>query len=198
MPEEDRRTEPVTIRLSKSLRAQLEQSRKSSNAGRSLSHEIELRLKQSFDLDGQIKKRFGSTGTYWILQLIANGILLLENNVNRGRDDLRWLDDRFMFEQVEAIAATVFDHFRPTGKRTRPAHMRDERWKDYGRQIALYLIASLEFVGPNPALDGAPTFIFSASTPLHRRIRKSAIKEQATQPIISEIRKLRKPENEDG
>lgn len=197
MNEEERRTEPVSIRLSKDLRARLEKARHGPEGERSLSHEVEMRLKQSFDLDGQIKKRFGSAGTYWLLQLIASGISLIERNCNRGTEDpKRWLEDRFIFDQVATMADFMLSHFRPSGRTRIPKHMRAERFREaYGRDVASYILAGLEFTDQNPKLnDGTHPVIAAAAPGLQRKMTRSAIRDQSTKPIVEEIRLLRNDE----
>ena len=62
--EDSRKSAHLSIRISAKVRAALDEARRQPEGKRSLSQEIELRLLQSFEMDEQIKKRFGGNHTY--------------------------------------------------------------------------------------------------------------------------------------
>ncbi len=188
--EAEKRSEPVGVRLTKSLRKQLDEAARAEN--RTLTQEIERRLQRSFGLDQEKEGRFGSAGTYWFLRLVARGVANIEHRCSRGEpsdDERRWMHDRFTFDQVAAMIDAMLTSLRPSGERRKPKvpkelkfGKRDRTKYDYymdhvGRDEAMLLLT-----GVRRALekDADLSFWFGRDTaavlraaayPLRRRIK---------------------------
>ncbi len=147
---EERRSEPVGIRLTKATRDKLEKARRGPEGDKTLSQEIEQRLRRSFELDEELTKRFGSPGTYALFRMMANGIALVEANCVRG-DETRersWLHNRFVFDQVKALINVMLNRFKPEGRRVRPKHLEKQFAEEIGQLVALYQLQGLEIDDP--------------------------------------------------
>ena len=83
----------LSTRITADLRDRLENAAKKS--GRTLSQEIENRLRQTFVEEQQMIDRFGSERTARVLQVVAN---VLEGVRNHENPDAEWLDDRRTFD----------------------------------------------------------------------------------------------------
>jgi hypothetical protein len=123
---------------------------------RTLSQEIEARLRASFEED----KKFGGPTNYWVLRIIAHQILTLERLAHpedpRDREPRRWWQDPFTFRQVKILIDTVFDCFKPNGRAITPhSHARID--KPLGERLALREIANVEAASmEGTPLDGYP------------------------------------------
>ena len=103
--EASRKSEPVSIRLTQELYSRLEAERMSADPERTLSQEIDQRIRESFDLDKSIKKELGGADRYyWLLRLVAQDIVFLEHQTGRG-----FMENRFTFDQVIAVINTILD-----------------------------------------------------------------------------------------
>ncbi len=104
-----------STRIRPDLRQKLEQGAKQS--GRSLSQEIEHRLRRSFVEDEKISDAFGDRRTYLIMKMIAMGI-----NLPRMREepDVSWLDDPYYFDLSIGTALSILEAIRPKGEITAP------------------------------------------------------------------------------
>jgi hypothetical protein len=99
-------------RVRPETRADIERAAQAS--GRSMSQEVEHRLKGSFAEDKEIKDRFGSERSYAVMRLMASTIVAIRP---AGAADADWLNDPVLFDRaVEGIAA-VLAHLRPKGRR---------------------------------------------------------------------------------
>jgi hypothetical protein len=186
---EERRSEPVGIRLTKAIRDQLEKARHSPEGDKTLGQEIELRLRQSFSLEEDIRERFGGRGTYWILQLIAEAIGLIEKNCLGDPPQGHWFDDPYTFDQVTSMIDAMLGYLKPRGKRTIPKHMQRPLLKQqqFGPSIAAYVLAGVEAEAKqypsNPQsevrLARERAVVTGAAIPLGRRLRKSALARNA-------------------
>lgn len=180
LKDEEKRSEPVGIRLTKQLRTLLEESQQQTGA-KSLSQEIEVRLWQSFTADSNIEKRFGGFATARLLEIIANRIGAIE--VTAGGEH-RWLDDRFTYDQVRTMIGIVLDHLKPRGRRTMPKLWRQlhpslrRDFENMGQRHALEILAMLAIAMKEPMPDEMPPIaIYRAALPLGRRIRGSPVNE---------------------
>jgi predicted HicB family RNase H-like nuclease len=98
-----------STRIRPDLRKNLERAAKTS--GRSLSQEVEHRLRRSFVEDDKIADVFGDRRTYRLMRLMSDAIQFVQKHEN----DENWLDDPFRFRfaliamlsVVEAIAPSV-------------------------------------------------------------------------------------------
>jgi hypothetical protein len=101
----------LSTRIRADTRARLEAAAKAT--GRSLSQEIERRLRQSFDEDGTIERAFGSRRNYALMRLISSVIETLCNPDNYEAD---WVDDPYLFDQSLRAVNQVLEAIRPAGK----------------------------------------------------------------------------------
>jgi hypothetical protein len=154
--EQDRKTEPVGIRLTKELRGLLEDARGRSGA-RSLSQEIEARLWSALTAEKEIEKRLGGPTTSAFLSIVADGIIAIQTHF----DGEHWLDDPFVYEQVREMLGKMLDRRKPRGRRVLPENIR--RWPallredagKIGRKTAARLFDLLDAAGN--AREEAPT-----------------------------------------
>jgi TraY domain len=87
-------------------------------AGRSLSQEIDFRLRRSFEFEGphqQLKDRFGGETTYWVFLIAGNLVRRLENFTGE-----RWWRDPYTHRQLKVLMATILDCFKPDGRPRTP------------------------------------------------------------------------------
>jgi hypothetical protein len=180
----DRRSEPVSVRLTPALRKQLEEARRTRDFDHTLSQEVEARLRRSFDLDGEITKRFGSPGAYAFLRIVAAGIEIIEKDcfheVKKGGrstegKDFRWLENRFVFDQVTLMINDLLERLRPPGKSVKPTPWSD---KDQGKFVVYELIADMSIATEKPEIlralgedDPTINMFVAASLPLLRRLK---------------------------
>jgi hypothetical protein len=96
-----------STRISPELRGALEKAAKSS--GRSLSQEVEHRLRGSFIEDDRIADTFGDRQTYRLMRMIADAIHTAEERAHMGR----WLQSLTVFKIAMAAAIGVLDRVAP-------------------------------------------------------------------------------------
>lgn len=99
------KTAVLSTRITRELRLNLEKSSRKSR--RSLSSEIEYRLRRSYEEDESITDRFGSREAYALLRLIG---LSAELSGGSGSD---WLHDGNRFDQALNAITGVLEQFRP-------------------------------------------------------------------------------------
>ena len=100
-----------STRIRPDLRQKLEQGAKQS--GRSLSQEIEHRLRRSFVEDEKISETFGDRRTFLIMKMIAMGIHLPRI---REEAEVSWLDDPYYFDLSIGTALAILEAIRPKGE----------------------------------------------------------------------------------
>jgi hypothetical protein len=98
-----------STRIRPDLRQKLEQAAKKS--GRSLSQEIEHRLRRTFVDDEKISEMFGDRRTFLLMQMMAMAIQFREDDGPPGR----WLENPDDFEIAVAAALSVLEAVRPAG-----------------------------------------------------------------------------------
>jgi hypothetical protein len=175
LKDEDRRSEPVSVRLTPALRKQLEEARRSPDGDNTLSQEIELRLRRSFNIDGEIAKKFGTPGAYAFARMIADGIETVEILCSSSaHDDVRrWLDDRFTFDQVVMMINELLSLLRPGGRSMKPKYHNPV----IGKVAAEQLVLALNLAYKNPELsrdwegDSTHNMLTAVAVPLLRRFR---------------------------
>jgi len=114
--EASKRTAQLSIRIPASLRARLEAACQQSETTHSLSTEIELRLRRSFeDPEQPVKDRFGGPTSYWLFLVIANQVRTLER-FTEGR----WWRDPYTHWQMKVLINTMLDCFKPFGRARTP------------------------------------------------------------------------------
>lgn len=114
-----------STRITPELRSALEYAAETS--GRSISQEVETRLRLSFDAELQRGQRdklieaFGGEESFALFVVLSMFIQSIE--IKTGRP---WHADRYTYEQVAAGAAFILDSFAPDGEPTPPEGL---RWK---------------------------------------------------------------------
>jgi hypothetical protein len=98
-----------STRIRPDLRQKLEQGAKKS--GRSLSQEIEHRLRRTFVEDEKISEMFGDRRTFLLMQMMAMAIRFKGDNRPPGE----WLENPEDFEIAIAAALSVLEAVRPPG-----------------------------------------------------------------------------------
>ncbi len=99
-----------STRLRPDTKGALQQA--AAKSGRSLSQEVEHRLRRSFDEDRDLFERFGGRENYALLRLIGS---CLDMNYNPTKPDATWRDDCYTFDQTLATITSVLGAFRPEG-----------------------------------------------------------------------------------
>jgi hypothetical protein len=100
----------LSTRIRPETRAALEAAAKES--GRSLSQEIEFRLRSTFLEDEKIVDVFGSKKNYAIMRMAASLAESMMNARDRAAD---WTADPYLYDQVTKSIALVFELLRPPG-----------------------------------------------------------------------------------
>src|SRR4051812_39104378 len=98
-----------STRIRPDLREKLEQGAKKS--GRSLSQEIEHRLRRTFVEDEKISENFGDRRTFLLMKMMATAIQFKSDNGLPGQ----WLDNPDDFEIAIMAALSVLEAVRPPG-----------------------------------------------------------------------------------
>jgi hypothetical protein len=96
-----------STRIRPDLRKSLERAAKAS--GRSLSQEVEHRLRRSFVEDDKIADAFGDRRTYRLMRMMSDAIHLSWQDQN----DENWLDDPFRFRVALAAMRSVIEAVEP-------------------------------------------------------------------------------------
>jgi len=96
-----------STRIRPDLRKSLEKAAKSS--GRSLSKEVEHRLRRSFVEDDKIVDAFGDRRTYRLMRMMSDAIQLSQ----KGENGENWLDDPFRFRVALAAMRSVVEAIEP-------------------------------------------------------------------------------------
>jgi hypothetical protein len=176
--EASRKSEPVSIRLTPDLRARLEAERRDADPERTLSQEIELRIRESFDFDKTKQQLLGGNDHYWLMRLLAEQIASIEFQTAHY-----FLDDKFTFDQVKTAIITVVDHFDPPGVSLAPECLTglldEEATTELGRRLALLALSQLELAQLRSDLQVLPDFVdpIAAGRRLGAYMQKSAIAE---------------------
>jgi hypothetical protein len=148
--ETEKKGAQLSIRIPADLRARLEAARRESATSVSLSHEIETRLRRSFeDREQEVKDRFGGQTNYWLFLIIANRIRVLESFTQD-----RWWRDPYTHQQVKILITTMFDFFKPAGQARKPRAFAAIT-EPLGRHLAEREMANIEatLLDPNPPID---------------------------------------------
>jgi hypothetical protein len=98
-----------STRIRPDLRKRLEVAAKTS--GRSLSQEVEHRLRRSFVEDDKIADAFGDRRTYRLMRLMADAIHLSQKDGHQN--DEGWLHDPFRFRVALAAMRSVVEAIEP-------------------------------------------------------------------------------------
>jgi hypothetical protein len=141
----------LSTRIREDTRHALEQAAQANK--RSLSQEIEFRLRRSLADDVVVTDRFGSRTNYALLRTIAC-IMDLYPTVDGSTS---WLDDPFTFERTKRTIVHVLEAFRPPGELKPPQGFEwigpeDLAFAQSGRDAAVLLTAIKDAEPPSPAL----------------------------------------------
>jgi hypothetical protein len=144
--EDERKTAHLGVRVTPELRDKLAAAH--AEAGRTLSQEIEARLRLSFD-ERQVEEAFGGPTTFWFLRCLARGIGRLEaiDSVAGPIQPTavrRWWEDQYIFEMCAAFVAEAIQRMRPAGRRL-SARVRREAAID-GKYVAIQMMHTLKAV----------------------------------------------------
>jgi len=100
-------------RMAPELKAALDEA--AEKAGRTLSEEIQRRLRRTFVDDEQVAERFGDRQTYRLLQLIATAIKLVpHSHLSSGPREF-WLQDAGLFDITMKLIVRMLETVRPDG-----------------------------------------------------------------------------------
>jgi hypothetical protein len=124
-----------STRIRQDLRTKLDAAAKTS--GRSLSQEVENRLRLSFREDEKLTDWFGSTRNGLVVKLIAAVLQLAQNP---ERPNVSWLDDAYTFQQAVRMLGAVLEAIRPDGAPTLSDRSREgkDAWGPYIAALNLW------------------------------------------------------------
>lgn len=116
----------LSTRITGALRDQLKRS--AAKSGRSLSSEIEHRLRSSFDFETRIEGIFGNRVTFGLMRAMASvmnqtaeqAARVVKGARRQARSGEPWLDDPYVFDQAAKAACVILELFRPAGSPARP------------------------------------------------------------------------------
>jgi hypothetical protein len=138
-----------STRIRPDLRQKLEEGAKKS--GRSLSQEIEHRLRRSFVEEEKISDAFGDRRTFLIMKLIAMGINYPKSN---GERNVSWLDDAYYFDLSIGTALSILEAIRPKDDKTALAPENDiVRLVAESRALGIWQALWGHIVHSDPALS---------------------------------------------
>jgi len=181
-----RKSITLGIRVTPALRDQLEAARNDSS--RTLSQEIEARLRLSFGEQQRAQEEFGGATNYFLFQAISRGIIRIQERTGR-----QWWEDRYTFNECQALMAAVWSRFKPRGRNTIPKALKDER--ELGRRLSRAVISPLELALEDRDLG---PIAYAASFPVGTKVKKSALAEvrRAAQRLLNDAQKW--PESKPG
>ena len=115
-----------STRLRPDTKKALEKSAQKS--GRSLSQEVEHRLRRSFDEDQDLFERFGGRQNYALMRMIGAATNIVWNPLD---PDKSWLEDPYVFQQTVNAMNAILEAFRPEGdpKLVNPAKPNDDMFE---------------------------------------------------------------------
>ncbi len=193
----------ISTRVTSDTREALEGA--ANKSGRSLSQEIEWRLRRSFDEERKIMDNLGGPESYAFLRLIAQSIDMTARQAGviatlvRGHP-VHWVNDPYVYDQAVKAVNVVLEAFRPAGDRARPKievsagpgenqeeteqavdQVLDVLGEGLGAWGPAYAVELLREVAKAPELPGVP----QAST------QKSETKELAerVRPVLGDLAK---------
>jgi Arc-like DNA binding domain len=121
-PIEDRKSAHAGVRLPAALYERLAAAARENN--RSLSQEMEARLRLSFEEGQKRFEEFGGSTNYWLFRSIASQIHNVERLAYPTEQDehRRWWQDPYTFKQVKTLINTFCDFFKPNGRAVTPSY----------------------------------------------------------------------------
>jgi hypothetical protein len=116
------KSQVLSTRIRADTRAALVHAAKRS--GRSLSQEIEKRLRRTFTEDERIHEGFGTARNRALMKMIAS---VMQTAWHPDRPDAEWLDDPWLFDQTIRLINLVLFAVRPPGPSKPPANQKLRR-----------------------------------------------------------------------
>ncbi len=102
--------ERVSVRMTTELKGWLEAEARESD--RSLTQEVESRLRESFARDDSMRREFAEDReTLGLLRLIGQAV-----NMVQAETGQTWVKDRYTFDQVRRAVPAVLESFKPAGE----------------------------------------------------------------------------------
>ncbi len=102
--------ERLSVRMTPWLKDRLETEARAHK--RSLTQELESRLRTTFEEDDSIRREFaGDRETLGLLRLIGQTVDMVQAETGQT-----WIADRYTFDQVRRAVPAVLDSFRPAGE----------------------------------------------------------------------------------
>lgn len=121
------RTKVFSTRITEAGRTAIEDAARAS--GRSISQEIEHRLRRSFDEDTSLVDRLGGRKLYTILRMVSSTMEIAGRHalfLKTREIDTDWLNDPYAYDQVVRAVADVLERLRPPGDPAPPRIGPDE------------------------------------------------------------------------
>jgi hypothetical protein len=190
----NRRDTRLSVRISTALRNKLETARLEEGE-QSLSEEVETRLSSSFELEKSVDELFGGKDTRRILQILAEQIDAIEALVG-GRIDipydparprlgpakLRWFEDPFVYDQVKLMLDSVFQRFKPSGRRVIPKHLlpypsAKKEVENMGKHFAIVALAQIEVARDHGNEVDVPVQYRKAARSLGKQLKGSPLRK---------------------
>jgi hypothetical protein len=156
-----RKSAQLSIRIAPDLRAKLEAVVRADESGRSLSQEIEARLRLSFGEEQRRQDEFGGPTTYWLFRILAGQIGGIEHDTGH-----RFWKDRYTFEECIELVVDTFKPLKPSGRRKVPKDLEDFPLGKH-RAAESWVLLTLVVKGD---LDLGPA-MFNAAAPLIRKLK---------------------------
>lgn len=141
-------TAVLSTRITPELRARLEEAVE--RTGKTLSREIEHRLRRSFLEEEKIADTFGSNRDYAIMRMLAAQIAPMVNLQKPGAD---WTKDPYLFDQVVKSMATSLELIRPEGVVPEKTSGLDHGGNRQGEIRAVELLRSVRLADPGIPLS---------------------------------------------
>ena len=110
---------------------------------RTISQEIEARLRLSFEPQQKVIDEFGGPTNYWLLKTIRRVIGTTEWLAHGDYPCRRWWEDPYTFKQVKSVINTSFDFFKPSGRAVTP-RVHAEADEPLGQRLAEREMANIE------------------------------------------------------
>lgn len=144
-----------STRLRPDTKGALEEAARAS--GRSLSQEVERRLRRSFEEDEKIERLFGGRQTFAMLQTLATALKTMGVHAAFVRSRVLpegegWLSDPYAFDQAVRAANTILEAFRPPGDPTPPFQNLNAQDEDSTERVR-FVYANLGAAFANGVLD---------------------------------------------
>jgi hypothetical protein len=153
-PPAEKKGAHATVRLTAPLYEELAEAARAGN--RTISQEIEARLRLSFAQHQKTTDEFGGPTNYWLLRIIAHEIGTVEQLAHAGPEPRRWWEDPYTFRQVKILINTFFDFFKPAGRAVTP-RLHAGIGAPLGARLAEREMANIETASMAGApLDGYP------------------------------------------